>query len=421
MNKIVDHLKYLYSLERRGIKVGLKHTYQLLDQIGNPQQSFKSIHVAGTNGKGSTCANLASILKNANYTVGLYTSPHLVHFNERIRVNGLPISDDNVLKFISQVRPYLEEIKTTFFEATTAMAFWYFREKNVDVAIVETGLGGRLDSTNVLTPIQTIITSIAVDHSEILGKTIDEIAFEKGGIIKNGTPLILANQEPTVKNILQNRAKQKKSSVFTLNNSSIETTANINALTRFHVNGISFCTPLKGYHQGMNAAISVLSINHFDPEISTETIQKGLYNVSWPGRLQQMDPIKPIYYDVAHNAHGIHTILNIFRSWWNKKPLGVLVLKSEKNINLITPILKDSFSELIVTSLPNVGILPAETLWKTLKREGIPCTMINDVNIALTTLTENVNNDTPGLIFGSHYIANAIFEFFSFSFDNGVI
>ena len=134
MNKIADHLEYLYSLERRGIKVGLEHTYQLLDQIGNPQQSFKSIHVAGTNGKGSTCANLASILKNANYTVGLYTSPHLVHFNERIRVNGLPISDNNILKFISQVRPHLEAIKTTFFEATTAMAFWYFREKNVDVA-----------------------------------------------------------------------------------------------------------------------------------------------------------------------------------------------------------------------------------------------------------------------------------------------
>ncbi|HCN24243.1 MAG TPA: hypothetical protein DIS65_02585, partial [Candidatus Marinimicrobia bacterium] len=281
--------------------------------------------------------------------------------------------------------------------------------------------GGRLDSTNVLTPIQTIITSIAVDHSEILGKTIDEIAFEKGGIIKNGTPLILANQEPTVKNILQNRAKQKNSSVFTLNNSSIETTANINTSTRFHVNDISFCTPLRGYHQGMNAAISVLSINHFDPEISTETIQKGLSNVSWPGRLQQMDPIKPIYYDVAHNAHGIHTILNMFRSWWSKKPLGVLVLKSEKNINLIAPILKDSFSELIVTSLPDVGIIPAETLWKTLTREGIPCTMIKDVNIALTTLNENVSNDTPGLIFGSHYIANAIFEFFSFSFDNGVI
>ena len=163
MNKIVDHLEYLYSLERRGIKVGLEHTYQLLDQIGNPQQSFKSIHVAGTNGKGSTCANLASILKNANYTVGLYTSPHLVHFNERIRVNGLPISDDNILKFISQVRPHLETIKTTFFEATTAMAFWYFREKNVDVAIVETGLGGRRDSTNVLNPIQTIINASNVN------------------------------------------------------------------------------------------------------------------------------------------------------------------------------------------------------------------------------------------------------------------
>jgi len=421
MDNIVDQLEYLFALERRGIKVGLEHTYQLLGQIGNPQQSFNSIHVAGTNGKGSTCANLASILKNANYTVGLYTSPHLVHFNERIRVNGLPIPDDYILKYISRFRQHIEAIKTTFFEATTAMAFWYFEKRNVDIAIVETGLGGRLDSTNVLNPIQTIITPIAFDHSDILGKTIEEIAFEKGGIIKSRIPLILAKQKPVVKKILLNIAKQKNSSVITCNNSSVKTTAQITTSTKFYINGIPFYTPLKGYHQGMNAVTSVVSINHFDPKIPKEVIQNGLSNVFWPGRLQQMDTIKPIYYDVAHNAHGIHTILHMFRSWWKKKPIGILALKTDKNINLIAPILKDSFSELIVTSFPDTKTLPAETLRKTLIREGIPCTMINDVNIALTTLKENVNNNTPGLIFGSHYIANTVFEYFSFSFDNGFI
>ena len=421
MDNIVDQLEYLFALERRGIKVGLEHTYQLLGQIGNPQQSFNSIHVAGTNGKGSTCANLASILKNANYTVGLYTSPHLVHFNERIRVNGLPIPDDYILKYISRFRQHIEAIKTTFFEATTAMAFWYFEKRNVDIAIVETGLGGRLDSTNVLNPIQTIITPIAFDHSDILGKTIEEIAFEKGGIIKSRIPLILAKQKPVVKKILLNIAKQKNSSVITCNNSSVKTTAQITTSTKFCINGSPFYTPLKGYHQGMNAVTSVVSINHFDPKIPKEVIQNGLSNVFWPGRLQQMDTIKPIYYDVAHNAHGIHTILHMFRSWWKKKPIGILALKTDKNINLIAPILKDSFSELIVTSFPDTKTLPAETLRKTLIREGIPCTMINDVNIALTTLKENVNNNTPGLIFGSHYIANTVFEYFSFSFDNGFI
>ena len=179
MKNIAYYLDYLYGLERRGIKIGLEHSFKLMEHLGNPQHSFQSIHVAGTNGKGSTCAHIASILKCAHYRVGLYTSPHLVNFNERIRVNGIPISDECIVEFISSTQKVLEKIEATFFEATTALALWYFDKTNVDVAVIETGLGGRLDSTNIIKSTQTIITQVAIDHSEILGNTIEKIAFEK--------------------------------------------------------------------------------------------------------------------------------------------------------------------------------------------------------------------------------------------------
>ena len=184
-------LEDLYALQRLGIKVGLEHTHQLLEVCSNPQDSFMSIHIAGTNGKGSTSAMIASILIEAGYSVGLYTSPHLLKFNERIRINGVPISDNRIVEFMSQYKSAIKEIESTFFEATTAMTFDYFKKKMIDVAVVETGLGGRLDSTNVIKPIVTIISSITADHTEILGKDLETIAFEKGGIIKCGVPLIL--------------------------------------------------------------------------------------------------------------------------------------------------------------------------------------------------------------------------------------
>ncbi|MDP7330182.1 MAG: Mur ligase family protein, partial [Candidatus Marinimicrobia bacterium] len=172
-------LDYLYKLQRLGIKVGLNHTFELLQRCGNPQNQFQSIHIAGTNGKGSTSAIISSILMEAGLKVGLYTSPHLIRFNERIRVNGKPISDSKIVEFVDEHRSDIDDIESTFFETTTAMAFRYFANKNVDIAVVETGLGGRLDSTNVLTPDLTVITPISLDHRDILGKNILDISKEK--------------------------------------------------------------------------------------------------------------------------------------------------------------------------------------------------------------------------------------------------
>ena len=181
-------LEELYSLQRLGIKIGLEHTFQLLDQIGNPHKKLRLIHVAGTNGKGSTCSILTKILIDHGLKVGLYTSPHLIKFNERIQINNCQISDEYIATFFNENRTKINNIEATFFETTTAMAFNYFQDQAVDYAVIETGIGGRLDSTNVITPKVCGITSISLDHMEILGETIEKIAIEKAGMIKEKVP-----------------------------------------------------------------------------------------------------------------------------------------------------------------------------------------------------------------------------------------
>src|SRR3989344_3935982 len=181
-------LEYLYSLESSKIKLGLENIQNLLSKIGNLEKQLKFIHVAGTNGKGSVCSMLFYILKEAGYKVGLYTSPHLKRFNERIRINGHFITDKEIVDYFLRVKPHITT--QSFFEITTAMAFLYFKDKNVDFAVLEVGLGGRLDATNVVTPLISVITNIELEHTDLLGDTIEKIAFEKAGIIKDNVPVV---------------------------------------------------------------------------------------------------------------------------------------------------------------------------------------------------------------------------------------
>jgi dihydrofolate synthase/folylpolyglutamate synthase len=202
-------LEFLYGLHNRGIKLGLKNIESFLKICGDPHREIKTIHLAGTNGKGSTASIIAKILQKNGYKVGLYTSPHLINFNERVRVDGMPISDEEIVNFIEQHKQTLVDSSITFFEATTALAFKYFAKQNVDIAIIETGLGGRLDSTNVLSPIQTIITEIHYDHTHILGDSIEEITTEKCGIFKNDIPSITINSDKRVIKTIKDQASVK--------------------------------------------------------------------------------------------------------------------------------------------------------------------------------------------------------------------
>jgi dihydrofolate synthase/folylpolyglutamate synthase len=335
INSILDKL---FNLQRLGIKVGLDHTYELLNRCGNPHNKLKAIHIAGTNGKGSTAAMLQSILRKAGLNVGLYTSPHLVNFNERIRINGLPIPNSFIIEFMKIFNDDIDKIKSTFFETTTVLALYYFCYNKVDVSIIETGLGGRLDSTNVLNPNLTVITSIDIDHQNLLGNTINEIAHEKAGIIKKNTPVITTKQPKEVLDILIDRAEKLNSKIDIVNDP--DKIFIDHYYTKFAVDKKEFSVPLLGEHQAYNASLAIRASSVFMEKLSYQTISDGLVATIWPGRFQKLNKQLPIFYDVAHNSAGINTIRLTLKSINASKKIGLIILKDDKEVDYIAKPLK---------------------------------------------------------------------------------
>ena len=412
-------LDKLFSLKRLGIKVGLDHTIQLLNRCGNPHNKLKTIHIAGTNGKGSTAAILQSILRTAGLKVGLYTSPHLVSFNERIRVNGSPISNDFIIDFMKKFNDDINEIESTFFETTTVLSLCYFYFKNVDVAIIETGLGGRLDSTNVLNPNLSIITSIDIDHQNILGNTIEEIANEKAGIIKKNTPLITFKQPKKILDILRNRAKTLNAKIEIVVDPQKIFVNNFS--TKFVINNKTFSIPLIGEHQAYNAALAIRSSNIFMGPLSYQMIKDGVKNTVWPGRFQLLNNKLKIFYDVAHNSAGINTIRSTLNSLNALEKIGLIILKEDKDVDQISNSLKGLFDELIISTVPNAQLMSIDELNKSLNRCNIICKPIDPIEKAFNYILDKAEKGAVTIIFGSHYAARSIYKFFEINFDNVTI
>ena len=412
-------LDKLFSLQRLGIKVGLDHTIQLLNRCGNPHNKLKTIHIAGTNGKGSTAAILQSILRTAGLKVGLYTSPHLVSFNERIRVNGSPISNDFIIDFMKKFNDDINEIETTFFETTTVLSLCYFYFKKVDVAIIETGLGGRLDSTNVLNPNLSIITSIDIDHQNILGNTIEEIANEKAGIIKKNTPLITFKQPKKILDILRNRAKTLNAKIEIVVDPQKIVVDNFS--TKFVINNKTFSIPLIGEHQAYNAALAIRSSNIFMGPLSYQMIKDGVKNTVWPGRFQLLNNKLKIFYDVAHNSAGINTIRSTLNSLNALEKIGLIILKEDKDVDQISNSLKGLFDELIISTVPNAQLMSIDELDKSLNRCNIICKPIDPIEKAFNYILDKAEKGAVTIIFGSHYAARSIYKFFEINFDNVTI
>ena len=412
-------LDKLFSLQRLGIKVGLDHTIQLLNRCGNPHNKLKTIHIAGTNGKGSTAAILQSILRAAGLKVGLYTSPHLVSFNERIRVNGSPISNDFIIDFMKKFNDDINEIESTFFETTTVLSLCYFYFKKVDVAIIETGLGGRLDSTNVLNPNLSIITSIDIDHQNILGNTIEEIANEKAGIIKKNTPLITFKQPKKILDILRNRAKTLNAKIEIVVDPQKIVVDNFS--TKFVINNKTFSIPLIGEHQAYNAALAIRSSNIFMGPLSYQMIKDGVKNTVWPGRFQLLNNKLTIFYDVAHNSAGINTIRSTLNSLNALEKIGLIILKEDKDVDQISNSLKGLFDELIISTVPNAQLMSIDELNKSLNRCNIICKPIDPIEKAFNYILDKAEKGAVTIIFGSHYAARSIYKFFEINFDNVTI
>jgi dihydrofolate synthase/folylpolyglutamate synthase len=313
-------MQWLAGFEKYGWVFGLERISTLLEKLGNPQKELKVIHVAGTNGKGSVCNFISSILHQAGYSVGLYVSPHLERFSERIVVNGDEISDDDLEKLVEHVRPFVEEMKQqenapTFFEIVTAVALLYFQKRKVDYAVVEVGLGGRLDATNIVTPLVSVITNISLEHTDILGDSIEKIAFEKAGIIKEGIPVVTAATE-TARDVIARVAKEHNAPVVFVDNTWWKRVSWDGREQEFSIQGslreYTVRTSLLGIHQGENIAVSLAAVEQLQMQgvfLTDADIIKGVEVASNPGRMEIVAESPTILLDGAHNPGGIKVLV----------------------------------------------------------------------------------------------------------------
>ena len=413
---INDTLEYLYNLHNRGIKLGLDNIESILSECKNPESNFKSIHISGTNGKGSTASILAKLFQNSYKKVGLYTSPHLIRFNERIRINGKPISNKEIIRFTSEHRNFIDQNSITFFEATTAMAFDFFSKNKVDIAVIETGLGGRLDSTNVLKPEHTIITEIDFDHTHLLGETVEDITREKCGIIKDKTPNITINSEEKIKKVIKTFSEKNNTKTDFLSKKEIKNIDQSKDTMKFEYGNQTYKLPQSGSYQAQNAILAIKTYKKSNTNFLEKDIQKGLDNWYWPGRMQIMK--KNFFYDVAHNSSAVRILANDLKAIYKCKPIGLVVMKNDKIKNDIVKIFSEDFHSLTISSIDSKDILDKEKIksMKSLTRFDYN----ENLARALYSL-DQIKTKRPKVVFGSHYIAKQVFNYFGFSFDKGMI
>jgi len=369
-----ESIQYLYNLQKHGIKFGLDNITKLLSELGNPQTSFRTIHVAGTNGKGSTSSIIASILRLAGFSVGLFTSPHLISFTERMRINGTEIDERDVVHLADEVREaatHVDGFSPTFFEVVTAMALLYFTENKIDIGVMEVGMGGRLDATNIVTPDVCAITQIGYDHREFLGRTLREIAAEKAGIVKKGVPVVSAHQEKDAMDIVAARAKDKDASLYMYGSEFSS------RLIRSDTHGIQFhyddmdiqiddvFLPLAGAHQVQNASIAIKTVRLIANSITDKVIREGVRSTLWPGRLEFINDDPPIIIDGAHNPSAASALSQALQDTFLKRYQNIVLIvgiMGDKDIEGILKPLLPLAHDVIMTRPPYDRAASPETL-----------------------------------------------------------
>ena len=361
-----------------GVEWGLGRTERALALLQDPHRSYPTIHVGGTNGKGSVAAVLASVLAHSGKRVGLYTSPHLCSFRERFQIEGRPVSLPDLLEAGEEIREPLSELGLTFFEAATVLAFHLFSRARVDVALVEVGLGGRLDSTNVIQPRVTAITNVAMDHHEYLGNTLPEIAGEKAGIIKAGVPVVTAETDPGLLQIFRHRALEVGASFHSVDPSEVvrelEVAPRGNAFTLSTRSWgeLPLISPLPGAHQAGNVALAVGCLELLPPGLKPdqEAVMEGVAEVRWPGRLQiESRPDGTWVFDVAHNVAGVLALAESLPRLGLPQPLILLVgIQGDKDWRAMLPPLFAMTREAVLTQPPTV---PPERRWHPLEAAGV--------------------------------------------------
>lgn len=421
-----ETIAYLYEklplfsrIGEAAYKKDLHNTIALCEKIQNPHQKIKTIHIAGTNGKGSVSHMLAAILQQAGYKTGLYTSPHLYDFRERIKINGEMISENAVINFTKAINPWIEEISPSFFEVTVAMAFDYFYKSEVDIAVIETGLGGRLDSTNVINPVLSIITNIGWDHMNLLGNSLEAISYEKAGIIKENTPVVIGKKQEESWPVFTLIAKQKNATVQLASTNcpvkEYKWKENLLEVAIEKENSLhSYQLDLTGVYQVENistvcCAVDQLRKNGFS--ISEESLIKGLRNVStitgFQGRWEKIASNPSVILDVAHNVDGIRQVLR------------QLEMIDYNHLHIVIGMVKDKEIEKVLSLLPKIATyyftqaqlpraLPAQDLEASAKKTGLTGFVFNAVNSAIEEAQKNARIDDLILVCGSLFIIGEV-------------
>jgi dihydrofolate synthase / folylpolyglutamate synthase len=413
----MDLFENLFARRRFNILPGLERTIALAEFCGNPQNSFRSIHVAGTNGKGTTATMLASILVEAGYKTGLYTSPHIYKFNERIKINDKQIPTADLKRIAEELLTVADDFGATFFEITTILAFKYFAEQNVDFVVIECGMGGENDSTNIINPILSVITHIAMDHSEYLGDTLELIATEKAGIIKQNTPVVIAESNQDLYNIFQNTAENKSAEIFfadkTKEINSSEITPNLTTkIVSSNYGEINF--PLAGAHQLDNMATVLTASNYLCREgiIKPENVNSGIekmketFGLHFRTELIHQNP--PIVFDAAHNPDSIRALVALLNDTEYKKLKWNLIFAAmeDKDVKEMLELLAPLTNKLYLPKLITERAEHPNHIAKIARELGYKNTHFDDS--PLTAYQNAILLKEPVLVAGSFYLLSEI-------------
>lgn len=406
MRNYSEYTNYLFSqvpmfqnLGKDAYKEGLENTFLLDEHFGHPHRKFKTIHIAGTNGKGSCSHTIASVLQEAGYKVGLFTSPHLIDFRERIRVNGQMISEEYVMDFIDNEKQFFEPLYPTFFELTTAMAFKYFAEQNVDIAVIEVGLGGKLDCTNIISPLLSIITNISYDHVNLLGDTLSKIASEKAGIIKHGTPVVIGERNNETEGVFRAKAYSEKTRIIFAEDNDID------------IDNYDF--ELKGWYQKKNLRTILTAIDELKKNypstinIKENDIINGLKNVckntGLMGRWQIISNKPLTICDTGHNLGGFTYLVQQIKSQKCDKLRIVFGMVNDKDIKgVISMLPKNAIYYFTQASVKRA--MPSNELKSLAQAFGLNGNAYNNIEQAYTTALHDANENDFIYIGGSSFV-----------------
>lgn len=412
-----EAIAYIHGMYWRGSKLGLVRVTELCELLGNPQNGLRFIHVAGTNGKGSTCAMLSKILCAQGYRTGLFVSPFVDRFNERIQFNNEPIADDELAEIITEIAPVVDSMENpaTEFEVITAAAFLYYQRKKCDYVVLEVGLGGELDSTNVIdTPLLAIITAIDYDHMHILGNTIEEIASAKAGIIKDGGTVLFYGQHPNALPVIEAACEKHHAALYVVDRSTLKEGAyDLHGQTFDYKDYKNLKLGLLGKYQMRNAATVIDAVGLLRNQgvvISDEALRKGLSETVWPARFELLREDPPFFVDGGHNPHGVRgTVETYQRLFPAQKAKIIMGMMRDKDVSQSIGLLLPIASEFYTVTPNNDRAMPTEELAELIRSFGATATSFSCVADAIETAGRGKE---PSLAVGSLYMAGEVHEAF---------